>query len=471
MGKRAVRLIAKVLNAILILAFMTGCTDGGSNTPSAVYTPGEGLTMVDILYTTDHDPSLPNNEDIARAPWGANLFSKEPDVFNWDLLIFAAALNATAADGGEGDPHFAEGYYSGKALEQLGFTDIALFSYPDSKYNVSASDCGFGSEDSEYAFSVAHKVMSGDNGDFDLVVAYARGTVTFNEAYFADFLGGMVSVQWVYGYSTYAGYNDYANDMIKGIEYLEDHYRHNFRTGNTVYLICGHSLGGAAANLVAAKFTSEGRKVYGFTFGALNSIDDDANDKCKNIWNCMNYYDTFGPYGSALFKPSNGGSTFFNKYGHVGINRYKYTFTSGDQQYTNHQMKSYYLGACSNRFDFGINASVSTPAPTYAPANTQLLTEVPTYAPEPTPAPDNTPLYVPEGTYISTDGFYQRFTFYGTNGVVMYAFGINGSGTYVIRDGRIIVTYKLFNQEYVWNPTIEFGTDSIIIAGTEFIKE
>lgn len=75
---------------------------------------------------------------------------------------------------------------------------------------------------------------------------------------------------------------------------------------------------------------------------------------------------------------------------------------------------------------------------------------------------------IPNGTWLSTDGFYQEFTFYGENGIIMSAFGISAEGTYEIRDGRIIVTYEFLGHQ-VWKPSFSMEGESIWIAGTEFI--
>lgn len=72
------------------------------------------------------------------------------------------------------------------------------------------------------------------------------------------------------------------------------------------------------------------------------------------------------------------------------------------------------------------------------------------------------------GTYLSTDGFYQEFRFFGDNGIVMSAFGIEAEGTYEIRDGKIIVSYVFLGHQ-VWKPSFSTDGDSIWIAGTEFL--
>lgn len=75
------------------------------------------------------------------------------------------------------------------------------------------------------------------------------------------------------------------------------------------------------------------------------------------------------------------------------------------------------------------------------------------------------------GTYTSDGLIEQSFTFKEDNIVVISAFGINAEGTYKIEDDKIIITYKLLNLSYDWEKSFEKDGDTIIIDGTEFIKE
>lgn len=77
---------------------------------------------------------------------------------------------------------------------------------------------------------------------------------------------------------------------------------------------------------------------------------------------------------------------------------------------------------------------------------------------------------IPNGTYLSSDGFNQEFTFYGTDGIRMSAFGISADGTYEVSGGRIIVTYEFLGTQ-VWDPTFSMSGDCLYIAGTAFYKQ
>ena len=74
------------------------------------------------------------------------------------------------------------------------------------------------------------------------------------------------------------------------------------------------------------------------------------------------------------------------------------------------------------------------------------------------------------GTYYSTDGFNQTFTFSGDN-ITMSAFGISASGTYEISGGNITITYSFFGSPQTWTQSFSKDGKSIYIGGAEFRKQ
>ena len=74
------------------------------------------------------------------------------------------------------------------------------------------------------------------------------------------------------------------------------------------------------------------------------------------------------------------------------------------------------------------------------------------------------------GTYYSTDGISQTFTFKGDT-VTMSTFGINITGTYKIDDDKLTISYSLFGISYDWQQSFSKSGDTIYIGGTQFIKE
>lgn len=76
------------------------------------------------------------------------------------------------------------------------------------------------------------------------------------------------------------------------------------------------------------------------------------------------------------------------------------------------------------------------------------------------------------GTYTNKEGVIeQSFTFEKDGVVKVSAFDIDVEGTYVIEDGQIIITYSLFNFSYSLEKSFEKKGNTIIIDGTEFVKE
>lgn len=76
------------------------------------------------------------------------------------------------------------------------------------------------------------------------------------------------------------------------------------------------------------------------------------------------------------------------------------------------------------------------------------------------------------GTYSNDEGLVkQSFTFKDDNLVEVSAFGINVEGEYLIEDGEITITYSLMSLSYDWKVSFEKNGNSIIIDGTEFVKE
>ena len=74
------------------------------------------------------------------------------------------------------------------------------------------------------------------------------------------------------------------------------------------------------------------------------------------------------------------------------------------------------------------------------------------------------------GTYKSKGLIAQSFTFDGDK-ITMSAFGINASGTYKIKDGKMTITYSIFGIDTSWSCDFEQKGKSIYIDGTEFVKE
>ena len=178
-----------------------------------------------------------------------------------------------------------------------------------------------------YAYSIGHTAINGGN----VIVITARGSVTDREL-IDDGTTKCKEVSIFSNYSKYVYENAYnfEEKIWKGLDSYLDSNPEIEGTGKIKIAIFGHSLGGAAANLLAAKMDillnkgeylagkMTSNDVYAYTFGAIDCITEKNVYKgFENIHNIYNYYDTFGPNGNGStafgFKPA--GATSYGRFG------------------------------------------------------------------------------------------------------------------------------------------------------------
>ena len=275
-----------------------------------------------------------NNPSVA-IEWNNNLFGADSISWNYDKRIdtIGAALSAAAEGKNSSDGSFIKAAY-----EKLGVntSNISLYSYSGSTYNEKEATNEDGdkfAEDDNLAFSIAYKDITDcyDN-KLHLIFITARGTQTAQEIYmdWAQSDNGSVL-----GYKTYDFYTDFYKDISAGLKHFIK--KHNeLKTGNVKLLISGHSLGGAAANLIAAdlsKNTSSyglhyGRAdVFAYTYGACSPLVNSGVNtfNYNNIFNTFNYLDSFGPHGNgAAGQKPKGYDNYEKKFGK--IRDYKFDF-------------------------------------------------------------------------------------------------------------------------------------------------
>ena len=305
------------------------------------------LPMVDtdtniysIRYPTE------NGEATVPVKMGAEFFSATnlPTTYRKELALVAAALTACSKKNAE---YLID---SGGAFDELEFTEKEHYS-----------------SGGAHSFSIASRKMIIDGKEQLVVAVVLRGTETFWEALFDWQNGGVVNLDNS-DYMVYKYYNEYAekvwdrfNDYVS-----QDWVKQKYGTSGTniKVLIGGHSLGGAAANLFAAKFKLSNHSiptssVYAYTFGALNTLEwpydfvipnNQATENQRKatgvefsyIQNIFNSQDTFGPSGKGDDKtgitPAYGDLTSAYKFGktkHFDLNY------SGNDYYKNHDMPCY----------------------------------------------------------------------------------------------------------------------------------
>lgn len=305
--------------------------------------------------------SSTQKEHTENVLWGPSLFEisssqlyqssvNSPDAVSHNLALLCGNLCMTAAN-----PD-----YLVKAYQELGFKEenIYLYSYPKSVYNrsdASRNGSRFAS-DEDLAFSIVTQPMVINGVSSDVVIITARGTMTTWEA-IKD--ATCLADKEFYGYKAWDWIWEFEEDVFAG---LDDFYREHSWLGTRPLkiLVTGHSLGGACANLVAAKLNMECGKdhwysknvtpddIFAYTFGAIDSICDEKYDGTKievpvtngfsNIINIYNYMDTFGPYGRSYLTAR--GNSLYGKFGSF------YTFLNANPEVYNsdcatHEMLGY----------------------------------------------------------------------------------------------------------------------------------
>ncbi len=220
------------------------------------------------------------------------LLKTKPSEYNDDLALIAANLSLKTYDNGAENDESVRGYLT----YDLGFNKknharIYSNNYGGSlAYTVATRD---------YPGSAADKLLvivcQGSTNPYELL---KDATALFKSKY--------------KGHLVYDIVQDFINAIDKGLDQVVEEGK------RYIVLTTGHSLGGAAANLAAAKMTDQGipkfnascPAVFSYTFGAVNSIVSDApvTDGYMNIHNVYNELDTFSPTQSGPLLPTGMGS-------------------------------------------------------------------------------------------------------------------------------------------------------------------
>ncbi len=201
-------------------------------------------------------------------------------------------------------------------------------------------------------FSIAKKTVYLNGEKTNLLIIAARGTVTSSEAKGDHFTKAESSF---YGYTAYDLIYEFEEEIWKQLNIFLDTHPELEKEPLKV-LVTGHSLGGATANLVAARFTKFARSgawwsdlidkedIYCYTFGAIDSIKREeseglASKGFENIHNIYNYHDSYGPHGWPAWI-SAAGRSGYGKFGHLDLffdNRDQGVYKKND----NHMMWTY----------------------------------------------------------------------------------------------------------------------------------
>ena len=167
------------------------------------------------------------------------------------------------------------------------------------------------SNDAAMAFGMTEATVNGEEVTY--VVVVTRGTTETGEA-IGDVAKGWITeeTQSFLGTEIWDNISDYKDEVFKYLKIYAKDFGLDKTSRRLVFLVCGHSLGGACASAVGAKLTHEinGKEwwskktkqedIHVYTFGGIKVVasDEDISDGYENIHNVYNEYDSFGPKGN-----------------------------------------------------------------------------------------------------------------------------------------------------------------------------
>lgn len=310
------RKIISPLLTTLICIVLCACS-GESSTPAVV---ADGDVQIKEVYTG-------NGSD-----WCSALFESPATHYNNSLALVAAEMSETAEDTtGDGIKELFESYDI-SYCKLSNYTSGSIF--PDLELSLGGG-----------AFAIGQDTLNIGGVDTTVLIIAARGTTTWGEAIgdlWKGWYGDPDKVHQYLNRTVWDNVYDFEEILWEGIDTYLDEYLDIKTKENLKILITGHSLGGAAANMIGARFTSgvggsewwsdkvTKDDIYVYTFGAIKVLttEENASNGYENIHNIYNYYDSYGPNGN---QKNTNASSLNAKFGHTEV----FSFINREESGTN----------------------------------------------------------------------------------------------------------------------------------------
>ena len=286
----------------------------------------------------------------AYETWDDNMLNQSSYSYNHNVARLSAKIAKYAYD---------EDTLKNIIKNDLGFSNIQTYNYgsiESKKLDYDRGNC----------FAISHKNVNESGENATILFIVARGTKADENPgellgdYFKSdrkdlyFGNNENNYHSMLNCSIYDNIYDFYEQIEKGIKDYIEKFPEIKIDKNLKVLLTGHSLGGAAVNLYAAKLIDDIKHnnsineyikqeaVFTYTFGAITVIKNVINNYergYENIFNIYNYYDSFGPHGNYAWTYA---SSPYKKFGYTLIyNDDRLYFEENGMSNNNHKMENY----------------------------------------------------------------------------------------------------------------------------------
>lgn len=276
--------------------------------------------------------SVATDDSDNRSAWCSALFESPATCYNNQLALMAAEMSAAAED------------TTGDGIKEL-YSSYNIYSCELSNYTSGAKLFDLELSLGGGAFAIGQGALNIDGVDTTILVITVRGTTTWGETVgdlWKGWYGDPDKVHQFLNRTVWDNVYDFEELLWEGINAYVDKYPAIQTTEDLKILVTGHSLGGAAADMIGARFTSgigDGEwwsdkvtkdDIYVYTFGAIKVLTTEENVSVgyENIHNIYNYYDSYGPNGN---QKNTNASSLNAKFGHTEV----FSFINRDESGTN----------------------------------------------------------------------------------------------------------------------------------------